>query len=309
MSDPVIAAVIAAYRRDRELARLLDSLANASPPPAVTLVVDNAALDSTRQLVAAYPGAHYLAADRNIGPGYAWRLGMQSVNELCGLQPTHFLTLDDDVVPGPEAIGVLHATAAAAGAAMVAPLLSDAGGRLWGFPEPAKRELRPLIRAVKTPSEALERLGARPHRFTWCTGACVLVSAQAVRAVGAHRCDFFMLGEDLEFSMRVADRFPAVFTCRVDVPHLPPPPPDEASARRANRRKFHALLTNLGYLSFHCPHSAHMRGYLAGNFKRYFMTEGLGPASVARAARCFWNGVIRGRPAGWRHAREPLPAR
>lgn len=298
-----IVAVVAAYRRDPELSRLLEALFSTASAPEAAVVVDNAAEESTRATVGGFPLARYVASDKNIGPGYAWRLGMEVADRLLGGPPTHYLVLDDDVVVDGAALDCMVRAAVSAGAEMVAPLLSDAAGKLWGFPEPADPALRKSIREVVTPKEALKKIGPQPQDFCWCTGACVLVSRRTVEAVGPHRTDFWMLGEDLEFSMRVAARFRAVFTCQADVPHLPPAPPsDQISARAASLRKFHSLLTNLAYLSFHCPHSAHMRSYLAGNFRRYFRTEGVTPSTLTSATRCLWQGAVLGRPAG--HAKS-----
>ncbi len=302
MSQPVVAAVIAAYNRDNELQRLLDSLQSSSITPSVTIVVDNAGLDSTHQLTRQYRTVRYLRSAANIGPGYAWRQGMQLALKSSPLSPTHFLVMDDDVVLDRASLAKLLAAANQSNAGMVAPLLSDHDGRLWGFPEPADPVLRATIRKVTTPAAALERIGDQPQPFSWCTGACVLVAAAAVAKVGYHRTDFFMLGEDLEYSMRVAASFPAVFTCTTTVPHLPPATDSTSAAgRAAGLRKFHALLTNLSYLSYHCPHSSHMRSYLAGNYKRFFATEGLSISTLAQAVTCWWTGAVRGHPAGWRN--------
>lgn len=294
-----VMAVIAAYRRDDELERLLEGLFSGGRRPEGAVVVDNAALESTRQVVSKFPKAYYIASDKNIGPGYAWRRGMEAADEQSSKPVSHYLVLDDDVVVRGDALAKLVEVAQEPGVGMVAPLLSDARGQLWGFPEPEDVGLRRIIREVKTPREALERIGGNPQAFCWCTGACVLVSREAVQVVGPHRDDFWMLGEDLEFSMRVASAFRALFTCAVEVPHLPPVSSSmSAEAKQASLRKFHALLTNLGYLSFHSPYSRHMRRYLAGNYRRYFCTEGVHFKTIAAAGRCLWNGVVCGRPAG-----------
>jgi hypothetical protein len=107
-----------------------------------------------------------------------------------------------------------------------------------------------------------------------------------------------MLGEDLEYSMRLASGGGGVFPCLASVPHLPPKPPDEAGARMADYRKFCSLLQNLSYLAFHSPHSRHMWSYLPGNFRRFFRSHGTGLATVRDASACFVWGAVRGHPAG-----------
>ena len=106
-----------------------------------------------------------------------------------------------------------------------------------------------------------------------------------------------MLGEDLEYSMRVASTLGGVFTAAVTVPHQPPAP-DPRTARAAHRRKFLALLQNLSYLSFHSPHRAHLRSYLAGNFKRYARTEGFAPGTLWDGWCAFYQGALWRQPAG-----------
>jgi hypothetical protein len=106
-----------------------------------------------------------------------------------------------------------------------------------------------------------------------------------------------MLGEDLELSMRVASKLGGVFTAAVAVPHLPPAPDPRTSAL-PHRLKFLALLQNLSYLAFHSPHSAHLRSYLAGNFKRYARTEGWAPGTLWDGWCAFYEGALWKQPAG-----------
>jgi GT2 family glycosyltransferase len=131
----------------------------------------------------------------------------------------------------------------------------------------------------------------------WCAGACILVSRHATETSGFHRGDFRILGEDLEYSLRLSDRHRCVFFPKLVAGHLSPPRPP-GDTRTAHRAKFACLLRNLSYLSFHIPHRAHLRRYLPGNFRRFFRTFGLSSATLAVALKCFWLGAVRGSPAG-----------
>jgi len=290
-----VAALVATYRRDPELARLLGALQVAASPPAKVFVADNAASEPTRDLCRGC-GAEWIPVPINRGPGPAWNAALESA--LADPDFTHFLVLDDDVVPPPEALDVLVDTMDSAGVYAVAPLLYDEKGMLWGFPEPREVPLRAAIRRVTNAASALTALGGDPHPFCWATGACMLYRRDAFAQCGKFREDFWMLGEDLEFSMRAAAAGGGVFTARVAVPHLPPAPGDPRAAALAHRTKFLALLQNLSFLAFHSPHSAHLRTYLPGNFRRYLRTEGTNPATLRDAAAAFWHGAFRGEPAG-----------
>lgn len=306
--NPFVAACIVTYRRDAELARLLAGLADCGPALGAVIVVDNAAADRGSVSAAAVPGAQFqfiALGSENSGPGAGWRRGMEEALVRFADRLTHFWLLDDDVVASRETLDRLLSGLATARAEVAVPLITDRAGRIWGFPEPVDPVLRETIRRSRTPAEAVELLGRAPLEFCWASGTCVLLTRTAVERVGLHRTDFRILGEDLEYSMRLSAQVRCVFLPDVTVPHLPGEPvgeTDRAGTEERHRAKFLALLQNLSYLAFHSPHSRHLWRYLPGNYRRFFRTEGLSPATVAAAAAALWHGAIRGRPAGWRDA-------
>jgi hypothetical protein len=293
---PCVAAAVATHRRNRELERLLEALAASTVPlSGGVMVADNASSPETQGLCAANPGVRWLPRPVNNGPGPAWNTAVAKALENPAV--THVLVLDDDVVPTPSSLGTLLAAMESAQVAAAAPLLSDERDRLWAFPEPRDEALRPVIRRTASPDECRRALGDEPHAFCWATGACMLYSRRAFEVCGCFREDFWMLGEDLEFSMRVAATLGGVFTARTTVAHLPPAA-EPAAARVSHRLKFLALLQNLSYLAFHSPHSAHLRSYLPGNFKRYARTEGLAPGTLWDGWCAFYVGALWKQPAG-----------
>ncbi len=293
-----VAAAIATHRRDKELHRLLACLAGSEFPVAAgAFVADNAASNTTRDLCAAAPlPCAWIPLTVNNGPGPAWNTA--AAKALADSAVTHVLVLDDDVVPPPDALGTLLQALEVSRTAAAAPLLFDERERLWGFPEPREPALRAAIRRVHTREECRAALGAEPHAFCWATGACMLYARRAFESAGFFSENFWMLGEDLDYSMRVAATLGGVFTAQVAVPHLPPPSLDPRAERIAGRGKFLALLQNLSFLAFHSPHSAHLRSYLAGNFRRYLCTEGFTPGNLRDASAAFWLGAMRHQPAG-----------
>jgi glycosyltransferase involved in cell wall biosynthesis len=293
---PRVAAAIATHRRDKELARLLASLEQSTVPLHAVVVADNASSPDTRTICEQAPlSCIWLPRPVNNGPGPAWNTATARALEDSAV--THVLILDDDVVPPPETVAVLLAAMESSGAGAAAPLLFDEKQHLWAFPEPRETPLRAAVRRVVTADEARAVFGEENHPFCWATGACMLYPRRAFEACGYFREDFWMLGEDLEYSMRVASTLGGVFTAVVAVPHLPPAP-DPSHARVSHRLKFLALLQNLSYLAFHSPHRAHLRSYLAGNFKRYARTEGWAPGTLWDAWCAFYEGAMLQQPAG-----------
>jgi GT2 family glycosyltransferase len=297
----VVAACIVTYRREFELQRLLDCLSAGNPDLGVVIVVDNAAGESGAPTTVFPPSdsrfRYFRIPSGNLGPGAGWKRAMEEALARFSDQLTHFWLLDDDVVVERNTLErLLEPTLCQFPADAVAPLLTDTNGRIWGFPEPVKNEIRPVMRRIQSPEDAVRRLGTDPIEFCWCTGACVLITRRAVETVGFPRTDFWMLGEDLEYSMRLSSRFRCVFLPDLITPHLPPTP--SLSNAAAGRAKFLALLQNLSYLSLHSPFSRHMWSYLPGNFRRFFDNEGLSSRNILDATRCFVNGAVLARPRG-----------
>ncbi len=293
--SPKVGALIAAYRRDEALDRLLAALAVQTVVPALVCVADSASAASTRDLCERR-GARWIPLPANRGPGPAWNAALEAA--LSDPSLTHFLVLDDDVVPPPDGLEGMMSAMSATKAGAIAPLLLDEAGKLWGFPEPREIGLRSAIRRARDTESARALLGHDPQPFCWATGACMLYRRETFEKCGKFREDFWMLGEDLEFSMRAAAGAGGFFTADVAVPHLPPPPHDPRTAAGAHRGKFLALLQNLSYLAFHSPHSAHLRSYLPGNFRRYLRTQGWKTSNIRDAVTAFWRGAVHGQPAG-----------
>lgn len=292
---PKVAAAVATHKRDKELARLLRALAGSETPVAAVAVADNASSETARQICEA-AGAKWLPRAVNSGPGAAWNTAIAEI--LRDDSVSHILVLDDDVVPGPAALGRMLEAMREAECGAVAPLLFDGNNELWGFPEPCEPALRTAIRRARDPASCVAILGEEPQPFCWATGACMLYRRDVFEKCGMFREDFWMLGEDLEFSMRAAAQVGGVFTAKDAVPHLPPRAEDPRAAAVAHRAKFLALLQNLSFLAFRSRHSAHLRRYLPGNFRRYLRDEGYSPGNCWDGWCAFWQGAVRGRPAG-----------
>ncbi len=291
-----VAAAVVTHRRAPELRRLLTSLT--ANPPVGCVIADHAPDGSVEALAReSWPFPAIVRADpSNPGPGAGWANAASDAIER--FDPDAILFLDDDVVLPPGSIEALAGVLRPGGTWASAPLLEDAEGRLWAFPEPVPPPLRLTIRECAAPADVLAAFGPQPMSFCWCTGACMMVSREAITATGFHRSDFWMLGEDIDYSMRLATGDRAVFLPAVSVPHLPPPASSPEGLRKGDYVKFCSLLQNLGYLSFHTRHSRHMRNYLAGNFRRFFRSHGLSLRTVRDAATCFRAGILVGEPAG-----------
>ncbi len=296
---PFVALIVATYRRAPELRRLLTSLEGEQTPFAV-LVVDNADDADTRAAVEEWAGgeAHWLSPGGNLGCGGGLAFGERAALERYGSRLTHLWMLDDDAVVHPGALSALLTALADTSAALACPMIVNAQGHVGWPPGLQNRAaLRAIVAGGVTPERYREVYGSGVAPFSWATGVCLIATRESVETLGPHREDFWIRGEDLEFSLRYTARQPGVYVPTALVGHLPPEPatptPQSLAAERA---KHGAMVQNAAYIASRLPHGRRILRSLPGNAWRYLRTWGLG--SGGTLCRALWAGAVRGQPAG-----------
>lgn len=260
-----VVAVVATYRRPREIARLLASLAGVDR----IVVCDNSANAEVRSVVerATIP-ADYLAPGENLGCGGGLRHAEEHAWKITGGHFTHLLVLDDDAVLKPDTVAKLAAVEAdAAYPQVIGP--DGQPGWLPGF-----------------------KPGTDQTEFIWAQGICLLVRREAVEAAGFHRADFWVRGEDLDFSLRLTARGRGAFVRDAECEHLPP---HQGADSRAEYLRHAAMVQNIAYLVTQ-PHGARIRRSVVGASRRFLTTWGV--RAIPDLLRALWRGGLRAQPAG-----------
>jgi GT2 family glycosyltransferase len=293
-----VVAVTATCRRPRELARLLASLAGVEE----IVVCDNSACPEVREVVAAAPlRAHYLAPGENLGCGGGLRLAEQQAWKVSDGRLTHLLVLDDDAVLSPDTVPGLATALEQEQASAAYPLVLAPDGRTGWLPG---LENRAAHRLGQTPREAAEyraclaalapQARAWHPPFVWAQGICLLVTRAALEGAGFHRNDFWVRGEDLDFSLRLTAQGRGIFVPETTVQHWPPPNASPAHAA-AEYLRHAAMLQNIAFLALTQPHGRRVRRSLPGASLRFVRMWGL------RALPDLWRALRRGsqgEPAG-----------
>ncbi|MEI6350498.1 MAG: glycosyltransferase [Verrucomicrobiota bacterium] len=293
-----VAVVIATYRRAPELRRLLASLA-LCPNPLAVVVVDNANDPETEAVVRAAPiETLRLVPPANLGCGGGLAFGERAALERYGDRLTHFWLLDDDTEATSETLPRLLAGLCLEGAAVACPMITDADGNLGWFPGLLDRAAFDAVRTSKTPAEFRARCGCKPVRFSWATGVALLATRQAIEELGVHRDDFWIRGEDLEFTLRITAQCPGVFVPDAELAHLPRSSGNSPAESAAERKKHAAMIQNIAFISTRLPHGRRIQGTVPGNVWRYLKTWGL--ASLPEVLKALWLGGVRGWPVGKR---------
>ena len=291
-----VAALIATYRRPRELQRLLQSLAQVDGGIDAVIVVDNEGSEEVRALVEkTYAGAHYLNPGANVGCGGGLKLAEEHALQMRGAGLTHLLILDDDAVLQPGTLTALAGAMERERADLAYPLVTGERGRVGWLPGLAQRIPERGDAFDGTPEEFRARFGDGPRDFTWAQGICLLVALGAVERLGPHRDDFWVRGEDLEFSLRLTAQGRGILVPIAAVQHLPPSE-NTGLSREAEYLKHCALLQNIAFIGFRLPHGRRIAWTLGGALRRFARLWSW--RGFADACRASWRGAVLGEPAG-----------
>ena len=297
---PYIVAIVATFRRPKDLARMLQSL-QSSTTPLTALVVDNADDPATAAVVAAAQEKMEvvrLIPGENLGCGGGLAFGEHYALEHFGDRVTHFWLSDDDVELAPGTLERLVEALHEEKAALACPMITWPDGVIGWFPGLLEAPQFDAIRKlrVRTPEQYLAQFGPRPIRFSWATGASLMVTREALEALGFHRTDFLIRGEDFEFSLRITAQSPGIYVPDTHVAHYCFSGPQTPEAVAAERRKQVAMLHNTAYISFRLPHGRRILRCMPGNLWRH--VKNWGPGGIWEGLKAYWRGAVDGHPAG-----------
>ncbi|HEV2784771.1 MAG TPA: glycosyltransferase family 2 protein [Solirubrobacteraceae bacterium] len=258
---PALAVVVVSFDTRDLLERCLESVRAARP--AETIVVDNGSTDGSIELVRErFPEARLLVNETNRGYGAGANQGIAA-----STAPA-VVVLNSDTVLHPQALAALaEYLADHPQAAVVGPRLVDPHSRLqrstYPFPSAAdtllgESGLHLLVRAIPGLRARSLRTWShdRARRVPWVLGAALAIRRDAWASVAGFDEAYFMYGEELDLSRRLATvGYETHYAPVTTVMHV-----GAASTRRrpvAMRREFVASLRR--YLARHESRSAAIR--------------------------------------------------
>ena len=290
---PRVVAITTSYRRPAQLAQLFDSLATEAPSLAGALVVDNAN-DPAVEAVAgrATVPVRVLAPGRNLGCGGGVAFGLRDA--LRDPAVTHAWIFDDDAAATPGALAALLVALDLAQADAAMPLVTNATGHIGWYPGPLAQPAWSIVRqAGVTPAAFRAACGDTPLRWAWAPWPSLLVSRRAIEAVGLPRDDFWFQGEDLEWTLRITERFIGVLAPAAECRHFPP----LGGLARA-QLKSAAMLQNNSFTATRLPHGRRLLRHAPGNTWRFLAGARFTPKAFVLVWCAQWRGLVRGLPAG-----------
>ena len=195
-----VCALVVTYNRKELLAECLDAVLCQTRPPEELLVVDNASTDGTPELLRERgylerPGLRHLRLDENRGSSGGFAHGFEAARASAA---DWLWVMDDDAEPTPDCLRLLLDSPPAGEPATVCvcPKVVYPDGSLNDVMRADfRRRLRPL-------PESLYRPG---HHPTLGVSSFVgpLYRMAAVRTLDPPKAEFFVWGDDVEYSLRL----------------------------------------------------------------------------------------------------------
>ena len=192
--DGKTAAIVVTYNRLPMLRRCIEALRSQTEPCDI-LVIDNASTDGTAQWVTAQADVRYHSTGENIGGAGGFNRGLR----LAMQRGYDFLWLmDDDCLPEEDALRQLHRAGQGLGGHY--GWLSSVA--LWTDGEVCLMNRQKLVPGNADLRQCTEPILAKEASFV-----SLFLQSAVVETVGLPIREFFIWGDDVEYTRRIAVRF------------------------------------------------------------------------------------------------------
>jgi GT2 family glycosyltransferase len=197
-----VCALVVTYNRRELLAECLDAVFGQTRRPEELIVVDNASTDGTPELLREHgylerPEVSYLRLDANLGSSGGFARGFEAARRSSA---DWLWVMDDDAEPEPDCLRLLLESPPARdpATACVCPKVVYPDGSLNAVMRADfRRRLRPLAESRYRPGE---------HASIGITSFVgPLYRMSAVRDLDPPKAEFFVWGDDVEYSLRLRE--------------------------------------------------------------------------------------------------------
>jgi rhamnopyranosyl-N-acetylglucosaminyl-diphospho-decaprenol beta-1,3/1,4-galactofuranosyltransferase len=232
-----ILAAIVTYNRMALLERCIDGIRAQVRPPDDIVVINNSSPDGTAQMLER-KGVHYITQP-NLGSAGGWRRSIEEA--LAGGWDAVWL-MDDDGYPHPDALRLLEGELKPDVSCVSSVVLVEDDPNRFVFPFPRLgRNGLPVLVAARRKVARLDELkslaGGRTYPFAHLFNGA-LVSTDVVRRIGNVDSDFFLMGDEVDFFMRM--RREGAVLSHLDAHHLHP----DVGGRPLDAAKFYYYVKN-----------------------------------------------------------------
>ena len=288
-----ILAAVVTYNRSALLERCIDALRAQSRAPDAILVINNSSTDDTVAMLERR-GVPFVTQP-NLGSAGGWR---RAIDEALAQGVDAVWLMDDDGYPHDQALGLLEQALATGVACVSSVVLREDDRDRFVFPFPLLDKAGdPVLIAARRKVAGLAELrrvaGGPSYPYAHLFNGA-LVSLDAVRAIGNVDDRFFLMGDEVDFFMRMR-RFGPVKSL-LDAWHLHP----DVSRRPLNEAKFYYYVKNTIILNNRYFDHNRLRGAMAvaAALGRTARRNSFGEALsyvIGKRAPLLWKAIARGR--------------
>lgn len=202
-----VTAVVVTYNRIRLLRECMEALLNQDYREMDILIVDNNSNDGTREFIARMENEHKdkiksLYLDKNIGGSGGFHEGMKKAMEL---KPDWLWLMDDDTIPEQKALTELCTAVQAVANEKIGFLSSNVYGmKQECMNTPRMKFMQKGENGYADWNVYLAKGLVKVNSATFCS---ILISAEAVRHVGYPLKEYFIWGDDTEYTLRLSRNY------------------------------------------------------------------------------------------------------
>jgi GT2 family glycosyltransferase len=309
MCKAKVVAVVSTYRRAVELDRLVKSLLGGSVPIWGLVVNDDAADPATMEVIKRVEVPSEFLVRRPSPENSAasgWNRGLEAARRRFGNEATHYLLIDDDAMVEEATLEGLLVAQREAGVGSSFPAALNPEGKFYITSQLHSREDTDAMKRCMVKEDLIREFGATCPRAWMFQGLCHLMRRDVVDSGVRVDERFWMCGEDLDFSVRVAEKWGSVFVPAAFCWHLYGAPFNPRSAKNSDYLKRLSFIQNITYIAYWREYGNRIRGrrldFLRGRgigptYANFFKDFGWSLNTVFDLAWVICFGMLLGQPS------------
>lgn len=237
-----IVAIVVTYNRKKLLRENISALLNQKEVELSILIVDNASTDGTKQMIEAMEDKRiiYENTKANLGGSGGFSYG---IKKACEMGFHYGWIMDDDSMPCETALVQLLQFAENHKFSFLASTVYWTDGNLFPMNKPA------IVSPNDETIEIIKKNNVMP--ISSCSFVGCFVDLYIAREVGLPISQFFIYGDDLEYTLRLHTKAPAYWVLNSDIIHKAPSNigADVATASADRIDRFYYQTRNGGYIA------------------------------------------------------------
>jgi GT2 family glycosyltransferase len=263
MENAQIAVIVSTYKRPGELKRLFESLLGGTAQPYGIAVNDDSADEETAKVIQALQMPREFLVRQPAPTNTAasgWNRALKAAVDRFGREVTHYLIIDDDAKVAPDTVQLLLEAQTRTGAKSSFPAAFDSKDHFYITGQLVDGVYEDAQKRCQTREDLQREFGDNLPKAWMFQGLCHLMHRDVIHSGIRFDERFWMCGEDLDFSVRVAEKWGSVFVPQASCWHLYGAPFNPRSVKNSNYLKKLSFIQNMTYVGYWRSYGRRIRG-------------------------------------------------